>query len=288
MNSPPLLEALLQRLEAALSLSQLGDWLGTAILNVSLAAGVFTLFYVAWRLINRLLASRLRARIDRTTAALLETALKTAMLSIGALVALNTAGVQTAAVLTSLGVLSLTIGFALKDTLSNIISGFLVFVDRPFTIDDGQYGRVDKITLRTTRVITVDGRMLAVPNSIVMNKTVISYTNYPHLRIDIAVTVAVKENLDNVREILLGLVINNPSYLEEPMPRMVVVKLNDYNVAVELQAWIKDERNHIQERFDLRERVFKALTAAHVEMPLETIQLAPHKIQVQSPGIKDD
>lgn len=293
MNSPPLLEALLQRLEAALSLSQLGDWLGTAILNVSLAAGVFTLFYVAWRLINRLLASRLRARIDRTTAALLETALKTAMLSIGALVALNTAGVQTAAVLTSLGVLSLTVGFALKDTLSNIISGFLVFVDRPFTIDDlveidGQYGRVDKITLRTTRVITVDGRMLAVPNSIVMNKTVTSYTNYPHLRIDIAVTVAVKENLDNVREILLGLVINNPSYLEEPMPRMVVVKLNDYNVAVELQAWIKDERNHIQERFDLRERVFKALTAAHVEMPLETIQLAPHKIQVQSPGIKDD
>ena len=219
MNSPPLLEALLQRLEAALSLSQLGDWLGTAILNVSLAAGVFTLFYVAWRLINRLLASRLRARIDRTTAALLETALKTAMLSIGALVALNTAGVQTAAVLTSLGVLSLTIGFALKDTLSNIISGFLVFVDRPFTIDDlveidGQYGRVDKRTLRTTRVITVDGRMLAVPNSIVMNKTVTSYTNYPHLRIDIAVTVAVKENLDNVREILLGLVINNPSYLE--------------------------------------------------------------------------
>ena len=293
MNSPPLLEALLQRLEAALSLSQLGDWLGTAILNVSLAAGVFTLFYVAWRLINRLLASRLRARIDRTTAALLETALKTAMLSIGALVALNTAGVQTAAVLTSLGVLSLTIGFALRDTLSNIISGFLVFVDRPFTIDDlveidGQYGRVDKITLRTTRVITVDGRMLAVPNSIVMNKTVTSYTNYPHLRIDIAVTVAVTEDLDNVREILLELVKNSPAYLDEPMPRMVVVKLNDYNVALELQAWIKDERNHIQERFDLRERVFKALTAAHVEMPLETIQLAPHKIQVKSSGIKDD
>lgn len=189
--------------------------------------------------------------------------------------------------------LSLTIGFALRDTLSNIISGFLVFVDRPFTIDDlveidGQYGRVDKITLRTTRVITVDGRMLAVPNSIVMNKTVTSYTNYPNLRIDIAVTVAVTEDLDNVREILLGLVTNNPAYLDEPMPRMAVVKINDYNVALELQAWIKDERNHIQERFDLRERVFKALTAAQIEMPLETIQLAPHKIQMQSPGIKDD
>lgn len=287
MNSPSLLNALLKRLEDAFSISRLSDWLGSAVLSVSLAVCVFGLFYIAWRLINRFLTSRLRDRIDRTTAALLETVFKTTILGIGALVALNAAGVQTAAVLTSLGVLSLTIGFALKDTLSNIISGFLVFVDRPFTIDDlveidGQYGRVDRITLRTTRIITVDGRMLAVPNSIVMNKTVTSYTNYPHLRIDIAVTVAVTEDLDNVREILLSLVKNNPAYINDPMPRMVVVKLNDYNVALELQAWLKDERSHVQQRFDLRENVFKALTAANVEMPLETIQLAPHRVCVQS------
>lgn len=154
-------------------------------------------------------------------------------------------------------------GFALRDTLLNIISGFLVFVDRPFTIDDlveidGQYGRVDKITLRTTRIITVDGRMLAVPNSIVMNKTVASYTNYPHLRIDIAVTVAVTENYD-VREILLALIRSNPAYISNPLPRVVVVKLNDYNVALELQAWLKDERDHIQQRFDLREAYSKHL-----------------------------
>lgn len=77
------------------------------------------------------------------------TALKAAGLSIGVLMVLNAAGVQTAEVLTFLGVLSLTIGFALRDTLSTIISSFLVLVDRPFTIDDlvevdGQYGRVEK------------------------------------------------------------------------------------------------------------------------------------------------
>lgn len=287
MKPPAFLDALLQRLENAFSISRVSDWLGTAAMNVSLAVCVFGVFYIAWRLVNRLLWSRLRDQIDLTTAALLETALKTTMLSIGALVALNIAGVQTAALLTSLGVLSLTIGFALRDTLSNIISGFLVFVDRPFTIDDlveidGQYGRVDKITLRTTRIITVDGRMLAVPNSIVMNKTVASYTNYPHLRIDIAVTVAVTENLDDVREILLALIRSNPAYISNPLPRVVVVKLNDYNVALELQAWLKDERDHIQQRFDLRESVFKALTAANVEMPLETIRLASRDIHNKS------
>lgn len=287
MNSPPLWNALLERLADVFSVNRLSDWLSTAVLNVGLALCVFGLFYVVWRLINRILRSQLSDRIDRTTAAMLETAIKTTLLGIGVLVALSTVGVQTAAVLTSLGVLSLTIGFALKDTLSNMISGFLVFVDRPFTIDDlveidGQYGRVDRITLRTTRIITVDGRMLAVPNSVVMNKTVTSYTNVPHLRIDIAMTVAVTEDLDQTREILLKLVRDNPAYLDDPVPRVVVVKLNDYNVALELQAWLKNERDHIQQRFDLRESAFKALTEANVEMPLQTIQLAPHCVQVRS------
>ena len=287
MNSPPLLSALLQRLADVFSVNRLSDWLSIAVLNAGLAVCVFGLFYVVWRLINRILRSQLSDRIDRTTAAMLETAIKTTLLGIGVLVALSAAGVQTAAVLTSLGVLSLTIGFALKDTLSNMISGFLVFVDRPFTIDDlveidGQYGRVDRITLRTTRIITVDGRMLAVPNSVVMNKTVTSYTNVPHLRIDIAMTVAVTEDLDQVREILLRLVRDNPAYLDDPKPRVVVVKLNDYNVALELQAWLENERDHIQQRFDLRESAFKALTEANVEMPLQTIQLAPHCVQVRS------
>ncbi|MEO8385793.1 MAG: mechanosensitive ion channel family protein, partial [Betaproteobacteria bacterium] len=280
MNPPSLLNSLIKRLEEYFSVSRVSEVLSAVVLNVLLAVCVFALFYVAWRLISRVMTSRLRDGVDRTTAAMLETVIKTLVLGIGFVVALNTAGVQTAALLASLGVLSLTIGFALKDTLSNIISGFLVFVDRPFTIDDlveidGQYGRVDRITLRTTRIITVDGRMLAVPNSIVMNKTVTSYTNFPHLRIDIAVMVAVTENLDRIREIMLGLIANNPDYMTEPKPRMVVVKLNDYNVALELQAWLRDERNHTQQRFDLRENVFKALTAANVDMPLETIQLAP-------------
>ena len=75
---------------------------------------------------------------------------------------------------------------------------------------------------------------------------------------------------------------DNPAYLDDPKPRVVVVKLNDYNVALELQAWLENERDHIQQRFDLRESVFKALTDANVEKPLQTIQLAPHSIQMQA------
>jgi hypothetical protein len=64
-----------------------------------------------------------------------------------------------------------------------------IFWDRPFVLGDlievdGKYGRVEKITLRSTRVITVEGKMFTIPNAEVMNSTVASYTNFPHLRIE--------------------------------------------------------------------------------------------------------
>ena len=280
-----MLEILWYRISEFFSLQKFALLASEALINLGSGLLVFGFFYALWRISSRILMPRLQMRVDRTNAAMFETAFKVFVLSLGLLAALGTAGVQTTAVLTSLGVLSLTIGFALRDSLSNVISGFLVFMDRPFTIDDlvevdGQYGRVDRITLRTTRIVTNDGRVLAVPNALVMNKTVISYTNFPHLRLSIEFTVAVTESLDRVRTILMGLVQSNPAFLAEPPPRMVVVSLNDYNIALELQVWLDDERQHIQQRFDPREAVFTALTSAGVNMPLQTIQLAPMQVNM--------
>lgn len=281
-----MLEQLISQLQSIFSVALLADLLSRFVL----ALAVFGLVMLVWMVISRLAIHRLRHRVDGTTAAMLQTLTKTAFISVGLLAGLNAADVQTGTLLASAGVLSLTVGFALKDTLSNIISGFLIFMDRPFTINDlveidGQYGRVDRITLRTTRIVTKDGRMLAVPNASVMNKTIASYTNFPHLRIDVQVTIAVREDIERVRSILLDLVCNDPSYLQEPAPRMVLVQINDYNVAVELQAWLDDERQHIEKRFALREAIFNALVTANVEMPLETIQLAPHKIEVNKSSL---
>jgi small conductance mechanosensitive channel len=102
---------------------------------------------------------------------------------------------------------------------------------------DGKYGRVDRITLRSTRIVTNDGKMLAVPNTEVMTKTVISYTNFPHLRLDIGVTVSVTEDLNRIRKILIGLVQQDTDFMVNPLPALVVTSLNDYNVALELRIW---------------------------------------------------
>lgn len=282
-----LLESLLTRLRDYFDPQTLGHLLAKRLVDIILGLIVLAVFYLIWRFLRLVGLPHLKSRLDKTAGAFAETSVKYTLLCIGVLAALGAAGIQTTAVLASLGVFGLTIGFAARDALSNLISGILIFLDRPFTIGDlveidGRYGLVERITLRSTRIVTIDGKMLAVPNTEVINKTVASYTNFPHLRLDIAFTVAVTEDLGRARKILLALVQEDPDFISEPLPRVVVTQLNDYNVTLELQAWLDDERQHLQKRFELREKVFNALTAAEVEMPFETIQLAPHKITVET------
>lgn len=283
-------DEIVTRLQEIFDLPALASRITEGAVDLIVGLIVLVSVLIVWFILGRMLHTALeRARIDKTGASFIEMVAKYSFLSIGAVYALNAAGIDTTALLASLGIAGLTIGFAARDALSNLISGVLIFLDRPFVIGDlveieGLYGRVDKITLRSTRVVTVDGKMLAVPNSEMINKTVASYTNFPHLRLDIPVTVAVTERLDRVRQILMDLIGGDDSYLDEPQPRMVVTQLNDYNVAVELQVWLRNEREHIEERFQLRERVYDALTAAGVNMPFETIQLAPVDVKVESNG----
>ena len=248
-------------------------------------AVVLTAFYLAWLLLSPVLKIIFkRSGTNEMTSTFLSTLAKYTLLIIGFVTALDSMGIKVGAVLASLGIAGLTIGFAARDSLSNIISGILIFLDRPFVIGDiveieGFYGRVEKITLRSTRIITSDGKMLAVPNTEIINKTVASYTNFPHLRLDIKITIGVTENIDKARQILFALLENKPEFLKDPPPRVVVTSLNDYNVALELQVWIKDERSHIEKRYALREAVFNALNAAGIEMPFETFSITPVQIK---------
>ena len=248
-----------------------------------LVGGLFAIaLFAVLALVTRWVLKRVfdRVKLDVTAAGFIQSVVLLGFLTVGTLTALAQFGVDTTSLLTSVGVVGLTVGFAAQNTLSNVISGLFIFWDRPFVIGDlveidGHYGRIETITLRSTRLVTVDGRMVAIPNAVVANGKVASYTNFPNLRIDMAVTVGVNEPIAKVREVLLGLVRDESVWMADPAPVVVVTDLGDYNVTVELRAWIYDETTHLRVRTALREAVKDALDEAGVEMPFETISLTP-------------
>lgn len=247
--------------------------------NGLVALAILLVAWLFWRLVRQAMRMTVeKTELDPTASKFLLTILKYIILSIGVITALGRIGINTTSILTSLGVVGLSFGFAAKDALSNMISGLFIFWDRPFVLGDlievgGHYGRVDQITMRSTRVVTPDGRMLAVPNTMVVNSIVASYTNFPNLRLDIPFTVGVEENLARVRTIALSSFPRSGLLIEDPPARVVVTALNDYNIGMELQVWLDDEKQHIAVRHHLRERLFEALRKARVDMPLQTLAL---------------
>lgn len=246
-----------------------------------LVSGLVTLliFYGVHRLLGRGLTLLLRrSKIDPTAGAFLQNLVTYSLVAVAFVTALGQLGVDVSGLLASLGVAGLTIGFAARDALSNVISGLFIFWDRPFVLGDlveigDTYGKVQEITMRSTRVVTPDGRMLAIPNTAIVNSTVASYTNFPHLRLDVDIDVGTGEDLGRVRRLLLELVEGETQYMSTPAASVVVTRLGDYSIGVQLRVWLEDEKSHIQARFALRERMFESLRAAGVDMPAETFNV---------------
>jgi small-conductance mechanosensitive channel len=101
---------------------------------------------------------------------------------IATLIILSRFGINTSGLIAALGVSSLAIALAAQDTISNIISGFLIIVDRPFRIDDtiklpsGEKVKVLQIGLRRSEFLAEDGAIIIVPNLALSKSKIVNYT----------------------------------------------------------------------------------------------------------------
>lgn len=282
------MNAIWQNLKERFEPQAIARFMSEKIPELLTAAIIFAIFLMLWLLLDRALKQIFRrVNLDPTLTSFVQSVSKTVILTIGLLTAFRELGFDISSILASLGVAGLTIGFAAKDALSNIISGFFIFWDRPFVLGDlieldGYYGKVEDITLRSTRIVTPDGRMLAIPNTKVINSAVASYTNFPFLRIEVDLSVGLQEDFARLRRVFRELINKDERYLQHPAPEMVIEALGDFNIGVQFRVWIRDEKLHISMRYELREKLFEGFRAAGVDMPFETIKLTPVEVVRQA------
>lgn len=136
-----------------------------------MAAAILLAFHLGYRLLFQAIrAAALRAGRDRSDVALIRKVLGAIFAIMAILTVLGQLGVSIGPVLASLGVAGLAVALALKDTLANYFAGITLVIDKPFIvgdfiqIDGGHEGRVEVIGWRTTRLQSVDGATITVPN----------------------------------------------------------------------------------------------------------------------------
>lgn len=168
-----------------------------------------------------------RAGIDLTLAKFLSNLLRWTIVIFALITSAGTLGADTTGFAAAIAAAGLAVGLALQGNLSNLASGVLIMIFRPFKIGDvvivaGQSGIVDGIDLFTTNLDTSDNRRIIVPNGQIFSGVIENQTRHPRRQIVIAVPVSPAIELERGREILLGAVnraaAGAPGSLREPPP----------------------------------------------------------------------
>jgi len=206
-------------------------------------------------LVGRWLARRLsaglervlaRAHVDATLSGFLRRVSYAVMLVLVIITALSAIGVPTTSMFALLGAAGLAVGLALKDSLSNIASGVMLIVLRPFRVGDhviaaGQEGVVLEVRVFQTRLRTSDLRVIILPNSEVTTAPIINYSSLPTRRIEIAVGVGYDDDLKEARKLLLKIAHEDKRVLDDPEPSAQVTNLGESSVELKLFAHVRND-----------------------------------------------
>jgi small-conductance mechanosensitive channel len=189
-------------------------------------------------------------------------------------------------VVTALGIGSLAIGLAAKDTLANMISGFTLMLDQPFRIGDriqlsgGQIGDVVDIGLRSTKIKTLDNQLLVIPNSDLCN-TMLTNQAFPNASVKgrINVGVAYGSDVESVKKLLVDTALECEGVLSEPVPEAYFTSFGDSALNMALFFWV----NEYATLFTVTDRVNTSILSSfresgvEIPFPIRTVNLKSDK-----------
>lgn len=173
------------------------------------------------------------------------------------------------------GAIAIGLGFGAQNIINNIISGWILMTERPVRIDDfvevdGVFGIVEMIGNRSTRIRRVDGVHLLVPNSKMLEQTVVNWTLVDHeIRTSIRLGVAYGSPVQHVAELIRKTVDDHPEVLKQPPPIVVFDDFGDSALVFETYFWcdVSGERELRQIRSDLRFALTESFAAEGIVIP---------------------
>jgi len=272
--------------------------IGTGFINFlpDLASALFVL--VLFYLMYRVFGSILGRMLDRSKAVepglqnlLMKTYRAAGLTFIGIMVLANF-NVNVTALLAGFSIVGIAVGFAAKDTVENFISGVTILLDRPFRVGDylvieGIYGTVTDITLRSTRIRTLNDEIMVMPNVQMVNQKLINHTMRGVLRVEIPFGIAYKEYPEQARRVVLELTKDDPRLRMSPPSSVAVINLNDSSIDMVLYLFPHDPTKEVPIRYEYIERIREALRNADIEIPFPHMQVVVDKDEATphtSPG----
>lgn len=180
-------------------------------------------------------------------------------------------GISLAPLLAGAGIVGVALGFASQTSVSNIISGLFLIAEQPFKVDDiinvnGTIGIVMSIDVLSVKLRTFDNMFVRIPNEMIIKTEVINLTRFPIRRFNAKVSVAYKEDISKVREILMKVAEKNKYSLSEPAPQIIFEAFGTSSIDLDFRIWAPvDEWIHLKNT--IQEEIKKRFDEEEIEIP---------------------
>ena len=185
--------------------------------------------------------------------------------------------INLAAIFGAAGVIGIIIGVASQTSIGNIVSGFFLVSEKSFEIGDlirigDKTGTVYSIDLLSIKIKTLDNLLLRIPNQTVISSEVINVTKFPIRRMDIDISVAYKEDLGRVMEVINSVVKRNPLCLDEPDPLITFKAFGDNGIQILLGVWF-EKANFLKVKNSLFIDIKSTFEAEGIEIPFPHVSI---------------
>ncbi|MFD0994187.1 mechanosensitive ion channel family protein [Tenacibaculum geojense] len=189
------------------------------------------------------------------------------------LITLQSSGVEITALFAASAALLIGVGLALQTFFQDIISGIFIIVDQSVHVGDiieldGKIGRVDEIRLRTTRAVTIDNKVLVIPNHLYLTNSLFNWTqNGTTTRENVEVGVAYGSDVDLVKKLLLQAASEHPKVLKYPEPMVLFTNFGDSALNFRLIFTLNDSFQAAIPKSDIRFTINKLFKENNISIP---------------------
>ena len=226
-----------------------------------------------------------RKQTDRAMASFISSFVSVTLTILLIVVLVGTLGVNTTSLAALLAAGGMALGMALSGTVQNFAGGLMLMVFKPFKAGDyieaqGYAGVVTEVTIVGTHLTTIDNRRVILPNGALSNGNIVNYSSFPIRRIDLPVSVEYGTDAAACKEVLLGIVREDPRILDAQTPGaadpfVAVQKLSDSAVNFIVRAWVAGA-DYWPAQFDLNERIYTELPQAGIKFPFPQLDVHVH------------
>ena len=213
--------------------------------------------------------------VQSATVPLFDIAAKVIIFALGSYLILVSWDINISGWLASAGIVGLGIGLAAQDTFANLFAGLSILADSPYKIgdfiilDDAERGKVTRIGLRSTRVLTNDLIEVTIPNSIIANSKIVNESGGPSMkqRLRVPIGVAYGVDIDDVERVLLAVAANEEKILMHPSPVVHFSAFGESSLDFELRCWIEDPSSREPVVNRINRSLYERLNDAGIEIP---------------------